>query len=254
MLKYLYSTVENLLIAVTLITLIAAVVRRTYGRRGRPFLWAGGIAGFLASAALAAARMDLQANRQLNTWLNISQQAIWTTLIIITGSLGFLILLAFFGRKDCPDPEAAGLKAGGAAVCVFAAIAVFGLTVREMPGIISDPFNFDTMGKGVISEEWFLRLAGWLLALILLGLYARWLYRGAVRLKSRGTVVAVTAAALLTGCFRVFAIILRYWTANIKQFPWPVRYDSARFPWASDLTIFASSNILFSPRWSPASP
>ena len=260
MLKYLYSTVENLLIAVTLITLIAAVVRRTYGRRGRPFLWAGGIAGFLASAALAAARMDLQANRQLNTWLNISQQAIWTTLIIITGSLGFLILLAFFGRKDCPDPEtavqspaaqgaaaegAADLKAGGAAVCVFAAIAVFGLTVREMPGIISDPINFDTMGKGVISEEWFLRLAGWLLALILLALYARWLYRGAVRLKSRGTVVAVTAAALLSGCFRVFAIILRYWTANIKQFPWPVRYDSARFPWASDLTIFASSNILF---------
>ena len=107
MLKYLYSTVENLLIAVTLITLIAAVVRRTYGRRGRPFLWAGGIAGLLASAALAAARMDLQANRQLNTWLNISQQAIWTTLVIITGSLGFLILLALFGRKDCPDSASA---------------------------------------------------------------------------------------------------------------------------------------------------
>ena len=244
MLKYLYLTVENLLITVTLITLIAAVIRRTYGRRGRPFLWAGGIAGLLASAALAAARMDLQTNRQLNTWLNISQQAIWTTLIIITGSLGFLILLAFFGRKDCPDPEAAALKAGGIAVCVFAAIAVFGLTVREMPGIISDPFNFDTMGKGVISEEWFLRLAGWLLALILLGLYARWLFRAAVRLKSRGIVVTVTAAALLTGCFRVFAIILRYWTANIREFPWPIRYDRARFGWASDLTIFASSNIL----------
>lgn len=244
MLKYLYLTVENLLITVTLITLIAAVIRRTYGRRGRPFLWAGGIAGLLASAALAAARMDLQTNRQLNTWLNISQQAIWTTLIIITGSLGFLILLAFFGRKDCPDPEAAALKAGGIAVCVLAAIAVFGLTVREMPGIISDPFNFDTMGKGVISEEWFLRLAGWLLALILLGLYARWLFRAAVRLKSRGIVVTVTAAALLTGCFRVFAIILRYWTANIREFPWPIRYDRARFGWASDLTIFASSNIL----------
>ena len=239
MLKYLYLTTENLLITVTLITLVWAVVRRTFSGKGQPFLWAGLAAGLLASAALAAARMNLAANRALNTWLNISQQAIWTALIITAGSVGFLVLLAFFGRKDD-----SGWNAGSILTCVFAAVAVFGLTVREMPGIFSDPFNFDTMGKGAISEEWFLRLAGWGLALILLALYSRWLFRAAVRLERRGTVVCIAAAALLIGSFRVIAIILRYWTANIKQFAWPVRYDPARFPWASDLTIFASSNVL----------
>ena len=237
MLKYLYTVIEELLITVSLITLIFAVMKRTYDRKPFPYLWTGIVTGLLVSAAIAFIRHDLSWNKWLNTWMNINQQQVYITFLIFVCSVAMLILLMIFGRKDQSD-----FGAGGVAVSVFAGLLIFSLLTYEMPGIISNPFDFDTMGKGTISQEWFLRFGGWALALIFLALYSHYIYRASVRLKHRWMLVAILAAGLLINDFRTLAIILRYWTSNLKKIPWPVKYTKKQFPWATPLTIFASRN------------
>ncbi len=242
MLKYLYSTTESLLITVTLITLIYAAIRRTYGSQALRYLWAGLSLGLLISGWLTAMRHVVAWNKQLNSWLNVNQQTIYLTVLIVLSSVVMLILLAIFGRKD-QSP----MGAGGIAACCFAGLLVCSLAVYELPGIMSGPFDFDTMGKGTLSQEWFLRFGGWALALILLALYSRYIYRACLALSHRSMVLVLLTVCLLINDFRTTAIILRYWASNIKRIPWPIRYNRQQFPWVSGVTTFASTNIfLFS--------
>ena len=242
MLKYLYTTTESLLITVTLITLIYAAIRRTYGSQALRYLWAGLGLGLLISGWLTVMRHVVTWNKQLNTWLNVNQQTIYLTVLIVLSSVVMLILLAIFGRKD-QSP----MGAGGIAACCFAGLLVCSLAVYELPGIMSGPFDFDTMGKGTLSQEWFLRFGGWALALILLALYSRYIYRACLALSHRSMVLVLLTVCLLINDFRTTAIILRYWASNIKRIPWPIRYNRQQFPWVSGVTTFASTNIfLFS--------
>ena len=242
MLKYLYTTIESLLITVTLITLIYAAIRRTYGSQALRYLWAGLGLGLLISGWLTAMRHVVAWNKQLNTWLNVNQQTIYLTVLIVLNSVVMLILLAIFGRKD-QSP----MGAGGIAACCFAGLLVCSLAVYELPGIMSGPFDFDTMGKGTLSQEWFLRFGGWALALILLALYSRYIYRACLALSHRSMVLVLLTVCLLINDFRTTAIILRYWASNIKRIPWPIRYNRQQFPWVSGVTTFASTNtFLFS--------
>ncbi len=242
MLKYLYSTTESLLITVTLITLIYAAIRRTYGSQALRYLWAGLSLGLLISGWLTAMRHVVAWNKQLNSWLNVNQQTIYLTVLIVLSSVVMLILLAIFGRKD-QSP----MGAGGIAACCFAGLLLCSLAVYELPGIMSGPFDFDTMGKGTLSQEWFLRFGGWALALILLALYSRYIYRACLALSHRSMVLVLLTVCLLINDFRTTAIILRYWASNIKRIPWPIRYNRQQFPWVSGVTTFASTNIfLFS--------
>ena len=238
MLKYLYTTTESLLITVTLITLIYAAIRRTYGSQALRYLWAGLGLGLLISGWLTAMRHVVAWNRQLNTWLNVNQQTIYLTVLIVLSSVVMLILIAIFGRKD-QSP----MGAGGIAACCFAGLLVCSLAVYELPGIMSGPFDFDTMGKGTLSQEWFLRFGGWALALILLALYSRYIYRACLALSHRSMVLVLLTVCLLINDFRTTAIILRYWASNIKRIPWPIRYNRQQFPWVSGVTTFASTNI-----------
>ena len=242
MLKYLYSVTEDLLITVTLITLIFSALERAFGKKTHVYLWTGIGAGGVLSAWLTWERLDVYRARRLNTWLNVNQQEIYLTAGIVIGSILMLLALAIRGRKD-----GGSLTAGGIAACIFGAVTVCALAAYKLPGIMSGPFSFDTMGKGTISQEWFLRLGGWLLALIVLALYAHYLFRGAMQLKQLGLLFAILAVTLLINDLRVFAIILRYWASNIKRIPWPIRYNREQFPWVSDVTTFASSQtVLFS--------
>ncbi|MBR2824403.1 MAG: DUF2318 domain-containing protein [Clostridia bacterium] len=242
MLKYLYSVTEDLLITVTLITLVWAALERTYGKKAAGYLWSGIGVGTVISAWLTYERLDVFRARRLNTWLNVNQQEIYLTTGIVCGSVLMLLALAIWGRKDGHE-----LKTGGVIPCILGAATVCALAAYELPRTMNGPFSFDTMGKGTLSQEWFLRLGGWLLALLLLALYSRYLFRAAVQLKQRGLMIAILAVCLLINDGRVLAIILRYWASSIKRIPWPVRYSRERFPWVSDVTTFASSHtVLFS--------
>ena len=140
MLKYLYSVTEDLLITVTLITLIFSALERAFGKKARVYLWTGIGTGTALSAWLTWERLDVYRARRLNTWLNVNQQEIYLTAGIVAGSILMLLALAIWGRK-----ENGLLTRGGIVASVFGAVTVCSLAAYKLPGIMNGPFSFDTM-------------------------------------------------------------------------------------------------------------
>ena len=238
MYKYLYLTIEELLITVTLLALAAAQLARLYGPRGRAAVAIGAAAGIALSGAITWCRNVIEWNRWMNRWMNVNQQDVYFSYAVLASSLLFLACLALhrvLGRSAVG--RAAHLTAGG--------LLAASLNLYEMPGIIANPLNFDTMGNGVLSGEFFLRLGGWLLALLVLTLYAVWLYRCAMRLRHAWLLTAALVIGLVGNDVRMFGLILRFWTAGAKWLGWPVKYRKADYPWAFPLSRFASSGIFF---------
>ena len=239
MLKYLYSVTENLLITVTLVTLMYALMARLFGRKGRLFQWIGIGAGVFLSAAVTVIRNDIGWNRWLNTWMNVNQQDVRTIYAILLSSLLLIVLALFFARR-----EGKRFGIGECLTCVAGAFVTASLIFYVVPGVMSGPLTFDTMGNGVISQEYGMRLLGWLLALVLMIVYSRFLYRCALKIKGTRLLLTVLLLGLAVCGFRYFGLMLRFWTAGAKWLHWPVKYKKADYPWAFPLVSFASGNIL----------
>ena len=240
MLKYLYMTTEYLLITVTLITLVHALMSRAFGRSGRRAVAWGIAAGALLSGAVTATRNVRDWNKALNKVMNINQQSVYVTYAILVFTLLFIVLALIFARRD----QAAG-GPGAVLTRICAGCLAASLLLFDLPSVLSAPLNFDTMGNGTFSQQFFLRMGGWTAALLLMLLYSRWLHRCALRVKSISPVLAVLALGLIANEVRMFGMVLRFWTAGAKWMTgWP-KYTKAAYPWAFPLAKFASSGVLF---------
>ncbi len=233
MLKYIVTVTEDLLIPATLISLLYAFCGMAWNRRGRIFLFAGIGVGLAASAVMAVVKntTKLIYTNQWNLWIFIATIAV---------SVLFIIFSMTFGRKKQPQSSV-----GGIIPCLLAAVLSALLIFYEMPDVMAYPFLFDTAGNGILSVDYLVRLIGWLLALILLFVFMRYLYRCAVSPHHLSLLLAVLTLATLANAVRCFGQALRPWLTRAKWLPgfFP-DYSKADYPWVFPFSGFVANNTL----------
>ena len=235
MLKYIITVTEDLLITVTLVTLLYTLCQRAYGRRGQAAQLAGIWAGVAASAAMAVVK-NVTSVIRTNEWNQ------WIFYFTILFSLLFVLFSFLFARK-----EGARWHLGALLACVSGACVTALLIFYELPDVMAYPFNFDTGENGVLSLEFLMRFLGWGLALILMLVYASFLSKCARRVKGFLLPLTMLNLGLLANAVRCFGQILRPWVTHVKWLGWPVRYTKAEFPWVFPFVKFvANSTLLFS--------
>lgn len=213
MLKYLWTVTQDLFVVVTLVTWIHAVLGRLYGKAGRRFNAAGIIVGVVASAALAAVKGTT--NKIISSHWN---HYIFAAISVL--SLLFVVFCLIFGRREDSEKGVCGtllslFGAGLSAAHIFYAL----------PEVMLYPFNFNTMGEGYLSAYYMTRLAGWLLALLLLLVYSRTLYICALHIKPLGTLSALLCGGVLVNLFYSGGRFFAPWVTRAKWLKWPVRYS-----------------------------
>ena len=227
MLKYLWTVTQDLFVTVTLVTLMHAALLRLCDKRGTRVHGAGILLGVLASAALAAVKGTT--NKIVSSHWNHYIYAVTLALILL-----FIILCLVLRRKGSLVVAIVG--AGVSAVVIF----------YHLPGVMLYPFNFNTMGNGYLSGYYMVRMAGFVIALVLLLAYSRLLYLCAVHIRPSQTVTSLLCAGLLVDGVYCFGRFFVPWVNRAKWLHWPVKYTKEAYGWIGDFMMFtANYSMLF---------
>ena len=233
MLKYIWMVIQDLFLTVTFVTLIHAVIEKRFGRESLRLHRAGIAVGVISSIALAIVKNTT--NKIVSSRWNHK-----IYIVIIGFTLAFLVFSLLFGRKR---EKAGGTErfltcfsgAGLSAIWIFYAL----------PGAIAYPFTFNTMGNGYWSWYFFQRLIGWLLAFILLIIYARLLYECAFHIKKEPIPLAVLLTGTMTNAFYCLCRFFVPWVNRAKWLNWPAAFDREKHAWAAGLVRFGSQYAMW---------
>ena len=226
--------IEDLFLAVTFVTLIHTLFRRRFGKKILWIHWAGIGIGTVSSIALAIVKNTT--NKIVSSRWNHSLYV-----IIIALTLIFAVLALLFARKQ-PEEESltAGKAAAGLSGAGLSAIWIF----YSLPGAIAYPFTFNTMGNGYWSWYFFQRLIGWLLAFLILLIYARLLGLCAFEIKKQTIPMAVLLISITFNAFYCFCRFFVPWVNRAKWLKWPVGFDKTKHGWADALVKLSTRHSM----------
>ena len=227
MLKYLWTVTQDLFVTVTLVTWMHAVLGRLFDKYGRRFHGAGIIAGVVAALILAAVKGT--SNRIVSSRWNH-----YIYIFIMGFSLLFILFYLLFGRRGRAKAPTCLWGAGLSAALIFYAL----------PGVVLYPFNFNTMGEGYLSSYYMARLAGWLLALLLLLVYSRMLYNCAVHIRPLGIVAGLLCAGALVNGAYCFGRYFAPWVNRAKWLGWSIRYTDEAYGWMGNWMMFTANHAM----------
>ena len=228
-LKYLWMVTQDLFLTVTYVTWMHALLGRIYGHKARVVHGAAVLAGTAAAAGLAAAKYNT--NKIISSHWNHYIYAVYLILILL-----FLFLCLVFGRTENRLYKNDFLLLTVVGSCVSAVLIFYAL-----PGVLLYPFSFNTMGNGYLSEYYLVRLAGWVLGLVLLLIYSRLLYHCSVCIMPYRILPAFLNAGLITYGIYCFGRFFVPWVNRAKWLNWPVRYDRESYGWAGSLMLFTAN-------------
>ena len=218
MLKYLWTVTQDLFVTVTLVTWMHALLGRAFGQAGRRFHWTGIGLGVAASVALAWVKGT--SNKIISSHWNHYIFGFITVFGLV------FVVLGLIGARRAH--EQAGFLGG--VTCLagsgFSAAMIF----YPLPGIFLYPVNFNTMGEGYLSAYYMTRLAGFLIALILLIVYSRTLYLCALHIEPLSIMTYLTSAGILVQLIYSFGRFFAPWVTRAKWLKWPIAYSRDQFP------------------------
>ena len=227
MLKYIWMVIQDLFVAVTLVSLVHAVIHTRFGKQGLKVHWFGIAVGTASSIALAIVKNTT--NKIISSRWN---HKIYIVIVLFT--LVFLVLWLLSGKKK----RKTGVWA------VLTCIAGAGLSASwifySLPGSIAYPFTFNTMGNGYWSWYFFSRLIGWGLAFLILAVYAGFLHKCAFRLRRKSLPPLVLFLIAASNAFFCLCRFFVPWVNRAKWLSWPVRFDKETHAWALALVRFGS--------------
>ena len=230
MLKYLVTITEDLVPTMIMTSLLLAFFHMEHDRRGKISQLIGVGAGLAASVCMAFAK-NLTSKIATNRWnLYIFYVGIIASLI--------LIICSFLAMR-----MKSGKSIWKLLTYISGAVLTADVIFYEVPDVLAYPFNFDTSQKGILSVEFLVRLIGYLLGLVLVFVYAVYLYKTALALGNISLTLICLDLVILTNGFRFFGLILSKWLARPKWLKWP-RFVSADHPWAFPYAKFVANNLL----------
>ena len=241
MLKYIWTVTQDLFLTVTFVSLMHALLGRSLGRKGYQANFIGILLGVLASAVFAYFKNT--SNRIISSLWNhrIYGIIIFCTLLFTL----FALTLIRTRRKTDASAEVSPLSPlGGLLLGVSGAALSLIWIFYKLPGVLGYPFNFNTMGNGYLSWYYIQRLLGWVIALLILAIYAQLLYNCAMQIKSLISLKAVLILGTLWNAFYCFCYFFVPWVSRAKWLKWPVKYTAEQYGWVRNLTQFASRNSM----------
>ena len=232
MLYYLWSVIQDLFYTVTITTLMHAFLGRLYGRTGRRGhaigLWLGVIAG------IALAVVKQTTNKIISSHWNH-----WTYAYLMAFIVAFFMLSLFQGRKEGKKPGA-----GGICLTVCGAAVSAGMIFFRLPTVLLYPFSFNTMGNGFFSAYYMERLGGWVLALLLLFVYSRFLYGCAVHIRKAAVPRRILRAGVLLYAVYCLGRFFVPWISRARWLGWSVKYTEAEYGWIGSFTMWTATNAM----------
>ena len=181
MLNYIYTVLQDLLMPATLLTLMAVWFGLGWSRAGMRYVKVGVWTGFGVSVVMAVIKNTTKVFKS-----TYSVYTMWLCLAVIVAALLFIVP-ALCGRKR----ERPALTGVGAAL--FTCL----LLDYKLSTVIGYLFNFDTNGGSILSADYAVRLVGWLIALSILYIYIRNLYRCGCELKRLSLTRGLTLTMVL---------------------------------------------------------
>ena len=218
MLKYIWMVIQDLFVAVTLVSMVHAVIHTRFGKPGLKIHWVGILAGVVSSIVLAIVKNTT--NKIISSRWN---HKIYIAILLFT--LAFLIFWLLSAR-------------------ILACISGAGLSASwifySLPGSIAYPFTFNTMGNGYWSWYFFSRLIGWGLAFLILAVYAGLLHTCAFRIRKKSLPPLILFLIALPNAFFCLCRFFVPWVNRAKWLDWPVDFDRNAHAWALALVRFGS--------------
>ena len=234
MFKYIWMVIQDLFLTVTFVTLIHACLSNRLGKKNLWIHRAGIVIGVVASIILAIVKNTT--NKIVSSRWNHS-----IYIVIIAFTLAFFILSLIFGRTRTEGgPLTAGTALMETAGAGLSAVWIF----YELPGAIAYPFTFNTMGNGYWSWYFFQRLIGWLLAFLILFIYAKLLFQCAFEIKRQTIPMAVLLISIVVNAFYCLCRFFVPWVNRAKWLKWPVKFDKAKHGWADAMVRFSSRHAM----------
>ena len=229
MLKYIWMVIQDLFVTVTLVTLIHAVLDTRFGRSGRKIHRFGILAGILCSIALAIVKNTT--NKIVSSRWNHK-----IYIVIVVSTLAFLVFSLLAGKRE--------KHAAGILTCISGAALSAVWILYSLPGSIAYPFTFNTMGNGYWSGYFMTRLAGWLLAYLVLLIYAALLFKCASHIRKKNLpYVILIIISVVNALFCVCRFFVP-WVNRAKWLGWPVAYNKEDHAWAADLVRISTDHTM----------
>ena len=228
MLLHMYKVPEALFIAVTVITVLYALARTNSGKTGRIVMLSGIGLGLLLAVIRSFAH-------EYPTVFFPDKNAVPDTEINLYLWYAALILLILLNISSAVFSWRRGARAGKTAVSVLSALITADLLAYKAWTVIWAPRDFEMGDDGVLSDIFLLRLAGWLIGLIILAVYIRFLYKCCMRMSEdrvlwndrqgragvsgywvlRLTVALMTIALIVI----IYGMVLQQWTIKRRIRP-----------------------------------
>jgi len=229
LLKYLYEVTEDLLPVAVIVTLLFVVCERLYGREGRLAQMIGITVGLIGSAVMAAIRQTTTLLTKTASYWNFYCYAgvlVFSLLFLVF----FLISAGLGGKAEKKKTEKKNaldrmtcIAAGG-----LSAALIFGKCREDM----RKPFNFNTMGNGVVSSEFFFRLLGFVMALALLLLLSALLAKCARNFRKAKIPCVITILCALTALVQHLGLSISSLTSQVftRKIGFPITFTSTVYP------------------------
>ena len=228
MLKYIWMVIQDLFLTVTFVTLIHELLRYRFPGQKLIIHWAGIFLGTISAIILSLVKYNT--NKIVSSRWNHSIY-IW----IIGFTLAFTLLVLLSGKKE-----------GGASVlCSLTGSALSAIWIfYSLPSAIAYPFIFNTMGNGYLSWYYIQRVLGWLIAYLILYVYARLLSHVARLMRRQGLVQFVLLSSLLANAGYCACRFFIPWVNRAKWLSWPIAFDRHRHGWAMAMVKFSSRHAM----------
>ena len=230
--KYIWMVIQDLFVAVTLVTLIHSVTAFSFGKEKQRIHWGGIILGNISAVILAVVKNTT--NKIVSSRWN---HKIYVVIVLIT----LLYLLGMFITRRDTVKEG---KTKGGLTSIFGAGLSAVWIFYSLPGSIAYPFTFNTMGNGYLSWYFFQRLIGWGLAFLILAIYSALLYACVLSIKKKSLpVLVLSVTALLNAAYCACRFFVP-WVNRAKWLNWPVKFNRDDHEWAYSLVRFTSDHFM----------
>ena len=250
LLKYLYEVVEDLLPVVILATLLFKVNERLYGTWGRRSQCVGICLSLIASGVMVAVRQTTSIlTKTASNW------NFYCYCSVMAFALLYLICSLVSTRfgKRLPRMDGKQTLLSDRAACVAGACLSALFIFSRCREDFRKPFIFNTMGKGVISSDYLVRLLGFVIALLLLLLLSVLLAKCVKNHRKHVWPYVTALLCTLTVFIQHLGLSLTSLTSPVftKKIGFPVTLSSVKYPgiykfstWTFNSTLFYSLLIL----------
>ena len=191
MLTYLIFTIEDLISTAILVGLALSYGRVVDDKLGTKVVAGGLIAGLVLSIVMAVMKQTT----------NMVDTGTWNMRIFWVAAIALIVFLL------CLIKPIARSKVGSMVGMVALSLFVFCRVFYKVPDVYLYPFNFSLSESTIISTDFFTRLAGYVLGLLVVVLVCIGLFKSLKSLERRPIGIALSVVAIIIGAVQMMTCV-----------------------------------------------